>query len=297
MAKKIQDFGQKIGGARKDFYVRGLNLSDVDDLNTAERIKNIKKDNIWPRYKPEQEIAAGIPQGIMYWRNEMRKAFPPTPSSFTDDDIVRNYVVILGDVADMVNSVTNEAEMIECQKEIRNRYFVSTGYYRVAPVPEAKGVVDGKVLKGTQFKYSEMCAQARTKLYGIPKDKKLETAMRQSLVILQVGENVFPEKNRREQFSVTVKIPGGRMFFYPRDKRIANLDDPEIAAKWEPGRYVILNLQKNSIVEFGLESKEKLKRLSMIWLQWLLPQTKKQRQKNRPKKRARADFQHQLSNM
>ena len=42
---KIQDFGEKIGGAKKDFF---SNVKDIDfnSLNAAA-LKNVKKKSVW----------------------------------------------------------------------------------------------------------------------------------------------------------------------------------------------------------------------------------------------------------
>lgn len=45
---KIEDFGKKIGGARKDLWKdRGLDITDIQNMNAAEAAKYITKDNIW----------------------------------------------------------------------------------------------------------------------------------------------------------------------------------------------------------------------------------------------------------
>ena len=46
----IQDFGEKIGGAKKDLWKqRCLVVSDLDYMNDAEKDKYIRKDNIWKK--------------------------------------------------------------------------------------------------------------------------------------------------------------------------------------------------------------------------------------------------------
>ncbi len=42
-----EDFGEKIGGARKDLWKeRGLYVNDLDTMNDREAEKFVKKDNI-----------------------------------------------------------------------------------------------------------------------------------------------------------------------------------------------------------------------------------------------------------
>lgn len=47
---RIEDFGNKIGGARKDLWkLRGLIVDDLEEMNDAEKAKYIKKDNVWQK--------------------------------------------------------------------------------------------------------------------------------------------------------------------------------------------------------------------------------------------------------
>ena len=57
MKKHIEDFGQKIGGARKDFYTKALTVDDLNELDDIDLKKYLVKDNIWhrPDYKALKE--------------------------------------------------------------------------------------------------------------------------------------------------------------------------------------------------------------------------------------------------
>jgi GNAT superfamily N-acetyltransferase len=47
--EKLQDAGEKIGGARKDQWAGKLDTHDLDDMTGAERDRNVTKQNVWPR--------------------------------------------------------------------------------------------------------------------------------------------------------------------------------------------------------------------------------------------------------
>ena len=74
MPKQIhEDFGEKIGGAKKDLWsVRGLYTDDLDEMNEREAEKYVKKDNIWkkPDFAP-----------VTVWKSNCR---PTLPSTGTD---------------------------------------------------------------------------------------------------------------------------------------------------------------------------------------------------------------------
>lgn len=72
--KTIHDFGSKIGGARKDVWVkRGLCIEDTKNMTASEKEKYIKRDYIWPKPDTQDELEKGFSRFIVYWHNEMRK--------------------------------------------------------------------------------------------------------------------------------------------------------------------------------------------------------------------------------
>lgn len=72
---KLEDFGEKIGGARKDLWnSRGLLVDDLSVMNDRERSKAVKKDNVWKRPDYRKLVESGESRGILYARNEIRKA-------------------------------------------------------------------------------------------------------------------------------------------------------------------------------------------------------------------------------
>ena len=70
MADNIQheDFGEKIGGAKKDLWKdRGLYVNDLDAMNEREAEKFVKKDNIWKKPDYQAMLDDGIPLGVVYF--------------------------------------------------------------------------------------------------------------------------------------------------------------------------------------------------------------------------------------
>ena len=74
---KLNDFGEKIGGARKDLWSsRGLEVSDLEEMNDRERDKHVKKDNVWKRPDYVKLAEGGADKGLLYMQNEIRKSLP-----------------------------------------------------------------------------------------------------------------------------------------------------------------------------------------------------------------------------
>lgn len=66
--RKIEDFGEKIGGARKDIWkLRGLNIDDILEMNEKEKQFYVKKNNIWKKPNYEQLVADGLPVQVAFY--------------------------------------------------------------------------------------------------------------------------------------------------------------------------------------------------------------------------------------
>ena len=74
-SEKLEDFGEKIGGARKDQWSkRGLLSGDLEVMNERERANHVKKDNVWKRPDYRKLIEGGQDRNLLFARNEIRKA-------------------------------------------------------------------------------------------------------------------------------------------------------------------------------------------------------------------------------
>ena len=67
------DFGKKIGGAKKDLWKnRGLLPDDIYSMNEREADKHIKKDNVWKKPDYQNLIDTGIPVDVVYYIKTVR---------------------------------------------------------------------------------------------------------------------------------------------------------------------------------------------------------------------------------
>ena len=83
MAAKIKDFGEKIGGARKDLWIKGgLTKEYLDDMNEYEKRKMVNRDNVWPLINAKKLVESGIPAFVVYWQRYMRKFSSSQPKMY-----------------------------------------------------------------------------------------------------------------------------------------------------------------------------------------------------------------------
>lgn len=63
---RIEDVGEKIGGARKDFYAKRLTVADLVTMNDMEKASLVSKHNIWSKLDYEAMRHAGVQADAAY---------------------------------------------------------------------------------------------------------------------------------------------------------------------------------------------------------------------------------------
>lgn len=129
---EIADFGEKIGGARKDLWAeRGMLLSDLDSMTEVEKGKYIKKDNVWPKADYAAMVEAGAEKDAVYFVKLVHDALPAAPQfrpTDTGETIQRrreDYITIVQIVRDVMSNVKTKQDAISAF----NKVFVDNGYY------------------------------------------------------------------------------------------------------------------------------------------------------------------------
>lgn len=108
---KIEDFGEKIGGARKDLWKeRGFNLNDFEGLDEREYSKFVTKDNIW--YTPDYKLLVknGMQPGCAYYLKYVRDKLPKTPVSSSKEH-ARIYIGLITLYKDVLLQLKNNSEL------------------------------------------------------------------------------------------------------------------------------------------------------------------------------------------
>lgn len=79
-AAMIGDFGEKIGGARKDAWkIRGLNVDDLGRMTTEERDGYTTKDQVWPKPDYAQWVKDGMDPVLAYQLKTIRDGLSAKP--------------------------------------------------------------------------------------------------------------------------------------------------------------------------------------------------------------------------
>lgn len=176
-----QDFGEKIGGARKDLWRdRGLSEGDLDSMNGREAEKFVKKDNIWKKPDYEAMVAGGIPRDVAYYVKLMRDSANPSPDygfTKTDDGVRRREKAAL--YISTIRAMKETAESLRTQSDCLGAYKAFLGRAGLQPADAAKNpALSGKGLRQIRiedpFSFLWLVTkEAERKQFGAPKDGKL----------------------------------------------------------------------------------------------------------------------------
>lgn len=169
MEKKIQDFGMKIEGSRKDKN-KDNKKENLPKLNHPGNFLLICRDNIWPETNGEELVASGIPQGVAFWREQIRKAIPPHPENADELSMV-NYFNVISELRDQVSQVNDAAGVDSFFEYLQQNYLSTSDNYsqHLHVTAPAKDVVSPKLLKEARTAYPTYERKAEKLLFGIPK--------------------------------------------------------------------------------------------------------------------------------
>lgn len=115
---RIEDVGEKIGGARKDFYRSSLKLSDLDSMNDREMREALVLGNVWP-FSPKQMKEEGGSPAVATFLRDMRRRMH-SPKSNWGESTIRRYVAVVSLLHESLVGVKTGEELIAGLRRFRN---------------------------------------------------------------------------------------------------------------------------------------------------------------------------------
>ena len=194
LAGQLGDFGEKIGGARKDLWKdRGLYAADLDAMNDREAEKFVKKDNIWKKPDYQAMIDEGIPLGVVYFIKKTRDALNASPQYYHTDDTPekrlarqKEYIRTVRELQEAVSGVRT----MEDAMRVYDCFFVGNGYleqvqgwgsgvhYHATKKGQENPSVTNKLsnvmmIRSAAYFEWDFIQKARKEQFGIPKNQKV----------------------------------------------------------------------------------------------------------------------------
>lgn len=110
---KIEDFGQKIGGARKDLTIilrtRDIAVSDTVSWTDEERVKYITKKQVWREPDFAAMVKAGLPVTVAFFIKHLRDSLAAKPSR-ADQEYQEGYIRFIADIRDHAMALKTEED-------------------------------------------------------------------------------------------------------------------------------------------------------------------------------------------
>ena len=213
---QIQDFGEKIGGARKDLWKsRGLALSDLEYFNDAERDKYITKNNIWVKPEYEAMVEQGYDKSALFYIKNVRDSIPAKPL-YSREDAQDTYVEFVSALRDRLLEIKTPADI----DAFGLAWFENNGYlknqrYSVAFTEKGNVCMNNKLLKAIQMSAVKAKETAIAKDFLYTEAEKIKEFME---IIDMNSPQVTLNDNYHEKFRIEVKNGWSTRYFYLTDE-------------------------------------------------------------------------------
>ena len=246
MAETIQheDFGEKIGGAKKDLWRdRGLYVDDLSGMNEREADKFVKKDNIWKKPDYQAMLDDGVPLGVVYFIKKARDSLGASPGykySDTTPELRRARQEEYIETVRQLQSVIEDIRTVEDAMQAYDRFLVQNGY-----LERVQGWGSGTHYTATKKGQD---------------NPAITNKVAQTLFVRSAShfDRSFTQKAIKEQFGVSKeqKVPKGYAIRFNDGKNSYSKNDD-----WKPGTYYVT--KGYSILQTNLESRE----AALKWVQ------------------------------
>ena len=117
----IQDTGEKIGGARKDFYRKALGIEDLQNFLPEEKELLVNKANVWPALNYEELRDSGCELLAAVCLKTIKDSIPVKPAKLrgkSAEECFELYIQTVALIKEQLESVKTHAEMMEKCKNL-----------------------------------------------------------------------------------------------------------------------------------------------------------------------------------
>ena len=276
--KKIEDFGEKIEGARKDLAAlrKGtLQLTGemVDNWSSKEKEQYISKDLVWKRPGYQEMVNEGYSKEIVYFIKSVRDAIPAKPPVLSEEGI-KGYISFVQYIKESIGEVTSFDSIRSFRDDLIEQYLVDSGYHYYKAKPESYECFQNKLLKVLYKTEGTLKNEVRSKEFCYTEDEHLENVYIQAIFTPSQFNNFDLHHEVRQQGT---EHEYGFLDIYARtagrfggSTKIIRIQDenrkcPDMSKEdfKEDKYYVVSN--KNELLFRDIDSKEEATRLAIEW--------------------------------
>ena len=230
-----EDFGEKIGGAKKDLWRdRGLYVDDLSGMNDREIEKFVKKDNVWKKPDYQAMLDGGTPLGVVYFIKKVRDSLNASPQYYRTDDTPEKRLARQKEYIETLRAlqaVMEDVHTVDDAMRAYERFLVDGGY-----VERISGISGSRYVATKQGQYNPVITGKLAQTLHIRSKDHFERD--------------FTQKAIKEQFGVSKdqKVPVGMSIHLYDGKGYSRDGD------WKEGTYYVT--KGYSILQTNFETRE-----------------------------------------
>jgi len=251
---KIEDFGEKIGGARKDLAAlkRYLRVEDVSDWTEFERKNYINKKYLWKAPDYQAMVDNGLPKEVVYFVKRVRDAVPATPPHNTKESQDR-YIQFIADIREALDNIKSVDDAKEFFNEaLVDKYVVLAYGHTYRETDAGKGLTSTKLLRAAIYRDYEIQREMQEKQFLYSEEEKLLSSYS---FHTYDGTNVTAETDRGRNI-LRYTFSFGSQWFYNNEPYIADISN------WKPNTTFVIN-NNRGIIGINFDSVEKAKEFAL----------------------------------
>lgn len=275
--KKIEDFGEKIEGARKDLNairsgIKRLDEETLEGWTDKEREQYITKDLVWKKPDYQKMLDEGADKSVLYYIKLVRDSLPARPVK-NDETWQRGYVNFVTKIKDWAMDLKEPYEFDGFKRDLMDNFLEKSGYHRYSATEETYGCFQNKLLRAIskspdeirremekkQFLYSpdEKAYQKHITLIASPKDYH-HTDVQQNTFSGQPYMRIELYRNEHSFSAALVKVP--------EENKEHPIDFIRFFDKnsfdYEEDKYFVLG-RNCEMLFHGIDTKEEAERLAL----------------------------------
>lgn len=244
----IDDFGKKIGGARKDFGIRALSLDDLSNMNADEKLTYVKRDNIWKKPDFEKMYRDGVNPSVLWFINKVRTSITPKIGQIEKselNDAAKQYIESVTKIRDKAMSLRMETDITEFTNWFIDEFYEANGHWLTYKNNLDKNVISKKTLKTAQMSISECRSGERKDLIGVPEDEVGKVEVNYRYAFLPFDERKMKWCNPYDRKEALMIKSGYSISYYYPDDRTVIIND-------KSSDYLVVDIISNNVVAAGL---------------------------------------------
>lgn len=276
--KKIEDFGEKIEGARKDLSalrkgIMELTSGMIEGWTDKEQEQYINKDLVWKRPDYQQMVDDGMDKRLAYFVKLVRDALPARPQIHSEEGR-KGYAEFIHDVRDRAMQLKVLDDITDMKNDLISKYLDKSGYRSYTAKRETYGCFQTKLMRALQSTARDLENGVTSNEFCYSEKEHLMHTYIQGIFSPSQYDRMKLQKN---DYGRNTSFSYGYLDIYLTEKKgfhdtiILRLQEPKThqcpdmtEADFEHDKYYVIS-KNNELLFGGIATKEEAESLALEW--------------------------------